>query len=521
VQLSPTFPTRILGVLALLILIAALFALDAVAFAWGAALIIGLTVSRLLTQQSIARARIAGFEMLWRTPQRNSLVVREGEMTLRAELRNRSNVLIMLESISALCPPELKVEVEPTRGILPARCAFPIELRVRALRVGLHGIQGLTVVVRNDNSAFEAELTFANPHVMAVAPSTSAHPERQWRGGLGRVSAPANRTSRFSGEALELRELREHQPGDALRKVAWKASARRGRLLVRDDEQEHRHRLWFVLDASVELWAGRPGESALDLAIDRVASLMRQALRRGDRVGLCVVAARILARVDPDQGQNHERRLFDVLSRATATADFDRSGLDEQDAASIVLDHLRPMDPAGARQLSATDLDAIAQVAERLLSRTELAAQPEPAGTSARDRVFRRYLATFGLPTPPRTTPDRDHTDQALLETLAWLASTHPDRIRICSPWPRPRLLEGLAKVQGRLRRSRIELDWLPINIHYGMPCSSNVAHQLVYHTLLWRSLVAAKAGSLALRRLGIRSVAVLPATRANAERIP
>ena len=31
----------------------------------------------------------------------------------------------------------------------------------------------------------------------------------------------------------EIRELREHMPGDPFKKIAWKASARRGRLLVR------------------------------------------------------------------------------------------------------------------------------------------------------------------------------------------------------------------------------------------------------------------------------------------------
>ncbi len=513
-QVNPTFPTRVLTGLALLLLVASLFALNSAAFAWTTAIVLGLAGARVLTQYSVARARSAGFEMLWRHPQRNIQAIRKSEVCLSAELRNRSGELLVLDQISALGPPELEIQLEPAYALLPAHSALPVRVTVRPLRVGLRGIQGLSVLVRSDVSAFEAQLTFANPFVLEVTPCVTAHGDPLRRGGLGRVSAPANRTSSVSGESLELRELRELQPGDPLRKIAWKASARRGRLLVRDDEQEHRHLLWFVLDASVELWAGHPSESALDLAIDRVASMIRQALRQGDRVGLCVVAGRTLVRIAPDQGANHERRLFAALMHATTTLDSDRSGLDEQDAAAVVLEHLRPMDPLGTHHVSSKNHDAIAKLAQRALDRAQLDAQPEPMGLTPRDRLFRRYLATFGLPSPPRTTTDRDLTDRELLETLKWLATQRPDRIRICSPWPRQRLLEGLAKVQRRLKKARIELDWIPMNVHYGLRDSALIPQRLVHHTLRWRELTEAASGHLALRRLGIRDAATQHMTR-------
>jgi len=515
VQVHPTFPARVLTGIALLQLVSSLVALNPAAFAWSAALILGLTGARLLTQYSLANARSAGFEMLWKHPLRNLLATRNSELCLAAELRNRSNELLVLDHISALCPPELEVIVEPSSGLLPPHSALPVRATVRPLRVGNRGIQGLSVIVRGDVSAFEAQLTFANPFVFEVRPCVTERPDFIRRGGLGRFSAPANRTSSVSGDSLELRELRELQPGDPLRKIAWKASARRGRLLVRDDEREHRHRLWYVLDASVELWSGRPAESALDIAIDCVASMIRQSLRHGDRVGLCIVAARTLARIAPGQGSHHERRLFEALTHSTSTLEADRSGLDEQDVAAIVLEHLRPMDPVGTHRMSPKNLDAIAKLARRTVERAQLIAQPEPASATPRERLFRRYLSTFGLPCHPRTTTDRDLTDREILETLMWLMTQRPDRIRICSPWPRPRLLEGLVKVQRRLKKSRIELDWIPMNVHYGQSESASVHQNLVHHTLRWRELVEASNGQLALRRLGFKNVMAQPMTRA------
>lgn len=498
----------------MLLLIGAVASLNSAALAWTAALLLGFAVARVLTQFSIAKARSAGFEMLWLCPNRNAEAIRTIEFALTAELRNRSSGLLILETISALAPPELEVQLDPAQAILPAHSALQVRLLVRPLRVGYRGIQGLSVLVRSDVAAFESQLTFANPFVIDVRPCALSYTETQRRGGLGRISAPANRTGLVSGQSMELRELREHQPGDALRKVAWKASARRGRLLVRDDEREHRHMLWFVLDASVELWAGHPGQAALDAAIDQLASMIRQSLRRGDRVGLCVIAARTLVRIAPNQGSHHERQLFEALAHATSTHDADRSGFDEQDAASAVLEHLRPMDPAGTRRVSSRDIDSIARLAQRALDRVRLATRCEPRGVSTRDRLLRRYIAVFGLPVPARTMADRDNSDRELIETLLWLASQRPDRVRICSPWPRSRLADSLVKVQRRMKKLRVALDWIPMNIHYGVPDTPPTPQQLVHHTLRWRQLADAVAGRHALRKLGIRDATVLRTAR-------
>ncbi|HEY5959344.1 MAG TPA: DUF58 domain-containing protein [Polyangiaceae bacterium] len=515
-QLSPTFPTRVLTGVALLGLTGSVCALNPIAFAWTAALVIGLAAARVLTQVSVVKARCAGFEMLWQHPQRHARTIRDCEFTLSAELRNRSGELLILESISALTPPALEARINPCSALLPAGSALPVELRIRPRRVGTHGIQGLSVVVRSDVSSFEVQLTFANPFVLDVRPCATGYFEVLRSGGLGRMSAPAPRTGRVSGDSTELRELRTHQPGDALRKVAWKASARRGRLMVRDDEREHRHLLWYVLDASVELWAGNPAEAAMDLAIDQVSSLIRQSMRRGDRVGLSIVAARQLVRILPNEGANHEQNLLDALSNATGTLDADRSGLDEHEVATLVLEHLRPIDPNGTRLLLTRDWDGIARLAHRTLDRVHLPERPEPFGVSPRDRLLRRYLSVFGLPSPPRTSPDRHNTDGQLIESITWLATQRPDRIRVVSPWPSPKLVEALTKAQRRLKKQRIVLDWIAMNVHYGAANSPVVSQQLLHDSLKWREQTEAGNGRLALRKIGI-----LAATPLRIKRTP
>ena len=64
------------------------------------------------------------------------------------------------------------------------------------------------------------------------------------------MAADAGRPGPLSGDGYELRELRDHQPGDPFKRIAWKASARHGTLLVRDHEREERDVVWLLLDAS-------------------------------------------------------------------------------------------------------------------------------------------------------------------------------------------------------------------------------------------------------------------------------
>src|SRR5207302_1946161 len=120
-----------------------------------------------------------------------------------------------------------------------------------------------------------------------------------------RRAAEAGRSAPALGEGDEIRELRDHVSGDPFKRIAWKASARRGRLIVRDMEREERDVVWLVLDASVELWAGPEGRAPLDDMVDEVSALAARHLARGDRVGLAVLASRPRTWLTPASGAPH------------------------------------------------------------------------------------------------------------------------------------------------------------------------------------------------------------------------
>jgi hypothetical protein len=221
---------------------------------------------------------------------------------------------------------------------------------------------------------------------------------------------------------------------------------------------------------------------------------------------LTIIGSRVLASFEPDLGSVHERKLVSALLHASTTRDSDRSGLDVNDITAIVLEHLRPIDPQGIKNLTPENVDAVSRLAQRHLPRAPLAHPPEILAPTPNERLLRRYLAAYGLPSIGRTTTDRDATDRELIETIRRLIATRPDRIVIYSPWPSPRLRDGLWLLRRRLRNARIVLDWSVTNDMAGLPSSVDVKGKAVEQVLEWHADAARDKGARALRKLGIRT---------------
>jgi uncharacterized protein (DUF58 family) len=89
---------------------------------------------------------------------------------------------------------------------------------------------------------------------------------------------------RARGEGVEFADLRPFVPGDRVRRVNWRATARRGEPWVTETHPERNSDVVIFLDTFLE--ARQRDESTLDLAVSAAASLATHYLREKDRVGL-------------------------------------------------------------------------------------------------------------------------------------------------------------------------------------------------------------------------------------------
>lgn len=122
------------------------------------------------------------------------------------------------------------------------------------------------------------------------------------------------RNLRRLGEGRSFESLKEWAPGEETRAIDWKATARRGKLMVRQYEDERRQQVMMVIDAGRLLTAEIDGRPRLESAIDAALELAHSAVQHDDNVGLLVFADTILHFVPPTRGRRALRMILDALA---------------------------------------------------------------------------------------------------------------------------------------------------------------------------------------------------------------
>jgi uncharacterized protein (DUF58 family) len=233
----------------------------------------------------------------------------EGE-ELTATIRVRSETAVERLELFLSLPHgiELAAGDSPAAIHLPAGAQRDLELRLRCARWGGYVVGRVHVRARDRLGLFVDEGAFEQMHELRVYPR-----EEQLR----RLVAPletqlfvGNAVSRSKGDGIEFADIRPYEPGDRVKRVNWRASARRGQLWVNETHPERNTDVILFLDSFTE--ARRGDASSLDMAVRAAASLATHYVGRRDRVGL-VGFGGVLRWLVPGMGAPHLYRIVESL----------------------------------------------------------------------------------------------------------------------------------------------------------------------------------------------------------------
>lgn len=130
-----------------------------------------------------------------------------------------------------------------------------------------------------------------------------------------RMQALGLRRATERGHGYQFESLREYLPGDDMRDIAWKATARRQRLIVREYGAERSQNIVVMLDCGRLMTTQADGISRLDHAINATLLLTYAAIKEGDSLGLVGFSDQIETYVPPTRGQGSVRRINEALYR--------------------------------------------------------------------------------------------------------------------------------------------------------------------------------------------------------------
>lgn len=149
---------------------------------------------------------------------------------------------------------------------------------------------------------------------------------------LRRLLAPArtqattgNEVSPVRAEGLEFADTRPFVAGDRVRSINWRATARRGTLVVNERHPERNADVVLFLDSFAEARAA--DEGTFEHAVRAAATLATGFLERRDRVGL-VAFGGILRWLQPGGGLVQRYRLVDALLETGVEFSYAWKGVD-------------------------------------------------------------------------------------------------------------------------------------------------------------------------------------------------
>lgn len=245
-----------------------------------------------VAQTSFSVGQTVAFTYRWRNPSRRiaHLVIREVRPGLLGGAMPARRLLIGVES--GVREGQLATPVRrgrETQGWLAIRSRGPLGFGQRQARVDLEW----------------AVIVFPQLPVSRLRASV-AEATRRKEAGL--------RQARRLGEGSQFESLREWVPGDDTRQIDWKATARRGKVIARQFEEERRQQVLLVLDAGRLLTAEVAGEPRMEYVVRAALSLALAAARHDDNIGIMTLADEVVHYMSPQRGRRGLKQVLEVLS---------------------------------------------------------------------------------------------------------------------------------------------------------------------------------------------------------------
>jgi uncharacterized protein (DUF58 family) len=120
--------------------------------------------------------------------------------------------------------------------------------------------------------------------------------------------------------SMEFDDLRPYVPGDDVRDIDWKASARSGSVLIKRYVSEKHHKILLVADAGLNASALAPsGEYKRDVAAHIMGAVGLIGLRRSDQIGMVYGDRRGSVNVPQRRGEPHIEGLLHRWYQHTMT----------------------------------------------------------------------------------------------------------------------------------------------------------------------------------------------------------
>lgn len=184
---------------------------------------------------------------------------------------------------------------------------------VRPTQRGRYGFGHVNAYVRTALGLVERRYVSTEAHEAAVYPSFLQLERYELVAATQRLDLVGLKKLRRLGHTMEFEHIREYVRGDDVRTLNWRATARRGDLMVNQFQDERAQPIYAVVDTGRAMKLPFDGLTLLDHAINAALVLGGVAVKKGDLAGLVTYSSRVHTVLKADRRAGQVGRLLETL----------------------------------------------------------------------------------------------------------------------------------------------------------------------------------------------------------------
>lgn len=185
-------------------------------------------------------------------------------------------------------------DVSPPGAPVDTRTAIPLSYSVSGIRRGVWTLGPLLLHTGDSFGLVARSQRLPGTRSITVVPQLVTLPSLQTLSGA--AGGTAHTASRRLGQGADNLAPRPYVPGDSRRRIHWRATAHRGTLMVRQEEEEASPDALVILDLSPSRWPARrePIDPRFEQAVSACASAAIQLSAAGYAVDVADATGRLL-----------------------------------------------------------------------------------------------------------------------------------------------------------------------------------------------------------------------------------
>ncbi len=234
------------------------------------------------------------------------------ENEIRVHLENFYGYPISLAVVDEL-PFQFQVRKQAFHLSVPAKGHTIVAYTVRPVERGEYHFGALNIYAASPISLVRRRFRFGQDQMAPVYPSYIQMRRYELLAVSNRLSEAGIKRIRRVGNTMEFDQIREYVRGDDYRTVNWKATARKGELMVNQYQDERSQQVYSVIDKGRTMKMPFQGMSLLDYAINASLVLSNIALLKQDKAGLITFAERLGNVLPAERRRAQMQKILEVL----------------------------------------------------------------------------------------------------------------------------------------------------------------------------------------------------------------